>query len=264
MIKKLKMNNIDINEFNPTLAELQELVSTTKEIEVTDYTDKKQIKEVKENRLALRDARINITKKGKELRQDAIDFQKSVIEREKELVGIIEPEEGRLKEIEEKAKEEKAKAERIEILPQRKSKLETIGDDVKVKNDELLKMDDATFTEYYDKRVADKNEAERKKLEEKERKLQQKEEDMKREEEARKSEEKARHEERESAEKERKEESERVEREKKEEEERKKREEAEQKEEEKRKKKELEKEDRFQEWLKEKGWTEEKSDSFQM
>lgn len=66
--------------------------------------------------MVLANARIAITKAGKEARDDATKFSKAVIEEEKRLIGIIEPEESRLRGMRdewdaEREREKQAKAE---------------------------------------------------------------------------------------------------------------------------------------------------------
>ncbi len=155
------METLNIEKFDPTVADLNNLVAITSQIVVTDITDKGQLEAVKQNRIALRDARVSITKKGKELREGALAFQKAVIAKEKELIAIIEPEEERLKAIEEEVKVKKIRAERMAILPQRKERLNSIGDgvDYSDKDELLLGMDDAEFDAYYNQQVANKNAA---------------------------------------------------------------------------------------------------------
>lgn len=72
--------------------------------------------------MVLANARISITKAGKEARDDATKFSKAVIEEEKRLIAIIEPEESRLRGMRdewdaerEREKEAKAAAERQRI-----------------------------------------------------------------------------------------------------------------------------------------------------
>lgn len=161
-------NNIE--QFNPTIAELTALVEATKNISATDLKDKKQLEIVKASRKSLSEARINIAKKGKELRQGAIDFQKAVIEKEKELIAIISPEEDRLKEIEAEAKEIKQREERLAVLPQWKEKLAGIGDKETITDEALLAMDYDQFITYFNQRVADKNESDRKAIEDEKKK----------------------------------------------------------------------------------------------
>lgn len=152
---------LSLEKFDPTVADLQQLVGITSQVVVSDINDKDQLEAVKTNRIALRDARVAISKKGKELREGAIKFQKDVIAKEKELIAIIEPEENRLKAIEEEVKVKKIRAERMAVLPQRKERLNSIGDgvDYSDKDDLLLGMDDAEFDAYYNQQVANKNEA---------------------------------------------------------------------------------------------------------
>jgi hypothetical protein len=57
------------------------------------------------------------------LRADAITFQKAVIEKERELIGIIEPLEKELKAKEEEIEKQKETERRKESLPQRKEML---------------------------------------------------------------------------------------------------------------------------------------------
>lgn len=203
------MEEKNIEQFNPTVAELTALVEATKNIKATDLTDKKQLEVVKESRKKLSDARINITKRGKELRQSAIDFQKAVIEKEKELISIISPEEDRLKEIEAEAKEIKIREERMAVLPQWKEKLSTIGDKEEISDEQLLGMDHAQFTDYYNQRVANKNDADRRAIEDEKKKNEEEAKRLEWEKGAQEREEKARKEEKERIEREAKEKAER-------------------------------------------------------
>ena len=210
------MENLSIEEFNPTVAELQSLVETTKLIQVTDINDKDQIELVRKNRITLRDARVNITKKGKELREGALRFQKEVISREKQLIAIIEPEEERLKAIEDEVKQKKVRAERIAVLPQRKEMLASIDDgkDYSDKDELLIGMDDTEFMAYYNARASEKNEADRQANEKRQREIEQEQEKLRIEKETREREEKARQEERDRIEREQKQKKEKEEREK--------------------------------------------------
>jgi len=208
------MNNLDITKFDPTVADLQQLVSITSQITVTDFNDKNQLETVKKNRIALRDARVSITKKGKELREDAITFQKVVLEKERELIAIIEPEEVRLKEIEELSKANKERAERIAILPMRREKMVSQG--VVISEEVLVELTDEQFIVLLNQKVGEKNEVVRLENERKDKELKEKEDALKRETETRDREDKARLDERERAENREKERVEREAREKKE------------------------------------------------
>lgn len=272
------MEELNIEKFDPTVDELNKLVSVSKKVVITDINDKAQLETVRENRITLKNARVAITKKGKELRDDAIKFQKAVIAKEKELVAIIEPEEDRLKAIEEEAKELKLKEERKALLPERKEQLAKIGDSVKIKDEELLEMDTETFISYKNDRTAAKNEADRLALEEKERAIKEEAERQEREKETREREAQARKEaeeeaqrrlenekrehelqiqrEKEDAERRVKEERERMEREQKEKEEREAREKAEAEAAKKAEQEKLEKQKKYQTWLTKNGYNE--------
>lgn len=155
------MDELKIEEFSPMVADIKTMVEYSKGITISDFTNKAQIKLVTEQRKKLRDIRTSITKQSKTFRQKAVDFNKAVIAKEKELIALVEPEEERLKVLEEKADQEKLKADRVELLPKRYEKLATIGDKEAITDDELLSMDSATFDAYYNKRVSAKNNAER-------------------------------------------------------------------------------------------------------
>lgn len=147
---------LSLTEFNPTVADLQALVADAGMLTLPDPTDEVQLKAVKTKRIELRDARVKVEKAGKALRQGAIDFQKQVIEREKELIGIIEPEEERLSALEEEAKHKLLIAKRTASLPARHAKLAEIGI-TDMKDETLLDLDDEQFEGFYNKCVADKN-----------------------------------------------------------------------------------------------------------
>lgn len=263
------MENLNIEHFNPKVAELQTLATKAQSVDITD------LKAVKEVRIELKNARVAITKTGKAMRDDANAFAKAVIAKEKELVGIIEPEEERLKEAEAAEKQRVEREERKALLPARKERLDAIGDDFAITDDELLDMDGSQFEGYFNQRLASHNEAVREENERKEREIKEKEEALKREEETRAREEAARKEEREKAEREAKEKEERLAREAKEKEEREAREkkEAEEKaaaeekakqEAEAEEKRKLEASKKFQAWLEEQGYTEETKGDFKL
>ena len=110
------MDTKDLEKFDPTVAELTAMVAKTKKLKATDLEDKAQLAIVKENRIVLKKARVQIEKRGKELREDALKFQRAVIAKEKELIAIIEPEEDRLEAIEQEA-EDRLGEEVVEAEP---------------------------------------------------------------------------------------------------------------------------------------------------
>lgn len=165
----------DIEKFDPTVAELTKMVKATAGITATDLEDPAQLAIVRENRIALKKARVQVQKRGKELREDALAYQRAVIEKEKELVGIIEPEEERLERIETEAKELAIRKDRLEKLPVRKERIAAAGlDDFHDRDDEgLLMLDANEFEAYFNELGAkklehDREETERKAREEEE------------------------------------------------------------------------------------------------
>jgi len=110
--------------------------------------------------------RANIEKTGLALRNDANTFNKAVLKKQKELIAVIEPEELRLAEIVEEAKKVVELDKRLELLPERKAKLATVGDGVKISDEEVLEKDDLQFGIYFNNRVEDWNTEQQRKLEE--------------------------------------------------------------------------------------------------
>lgn len=195
------METLDLTKFDPKVEELNKLVEVSSKIVVTDINDKKQIEVVKENRIILKNTRVAITKTGKELRENALVFQRAVIAKEKELIAIIEPEELRLENIEAEVKALKLKEERTALLPTRHEQLNAIGDTVKATDEELLEMDTETFTSYKNNRLSAKLESDRLALEAEQAKVREEAERQEREKQAREREAVARKEEQELAEK---------------------------------------------------------------
>ncbi len=151
--------------FDPTVEQLQQMVEATKGITATDLKDKAQLKVVRDARINLKNARVKITKMGKEMREGANAYQKAVIAKENELVGIISPEEERLELIEDEAKAIELREERMALLPARKERLAAIGDGEEVSDDYILDLDDVKFESYATNRQALKNAADLSKIE---------------------------------------------------------------------------------------------------
>lgn len=143
-------NNLPIlsmAEFTPAKEQLTQIVADLKKV------DHKDVPAVHDARMKLRDLRVGVTKKGKELREGAITFQKEVLAKERELVAIIEPEEDVLEKIEAEAKLRKEMETRRNELPTRIEALKSIGDNVAASDDELLAMDDDEFNAYRVRRI---------------------------------------------------------------------------------------------------------------
>ncbi len=140
---KNEKESLSMQEFTPAMQELTEMATAAKTV-----TAKSDLALVHDTRIGLRDARINIAKKGKELRENAIKFQKDVIQREKELLGIIGPEEDRLAAIEDEAKLRLEMEKRRDELPTRIAALQAINPAFSADDNELLAMDDDEFNQY--------------------------------------------------------------------------------------------------------------------
>jgi hypothetical protein len=182
------VETLDIEKFSPKEAELRLLAESCKTLDITD------IKAVRETRIRLKNSRVEITKQGKAMRDDANKFASAVIAREKELVAIIEPEERRLQEIETEAEAKLERERRVATLPARRERLDAIGDNVGCPDHAILDMDDAQFNAYCNGRIATKNEQDRLSIEAEKARVQAETEALEREKQAREREEAARQE----------------------------------------------------------------------
>ena len=152
------MADLSIEKFSPSVAELQELVKQSAGLMLTNPKDKELLKKIKAARLLLKNARVNITKTGKALREDALEFGRAVISKEKSLVAIIEPEEDRLAAMEDAVKKIQDRENRREFLPRRHERLNALNDGIAVTDDELLDMDGSAFEGYFNQRSFNQNE----------------------------------------------------------------------------------------------------------
>ncbi len=189
---------LNIEAFDPNIADLRKMVEDTSKI-----TEADDLQKVKEARIALGKVRITIAKKGKELREDALSFQRAVIDKEKELIGMIQPEELRLKGIEEAVEKKKERERRMALLPMRRDKVAGIDEMYSftkaITDEELLSMDDEQFAAFYNQLVADKNERDRIALAAEKQKVEDEKAEIARQQEIKDAEEKARKEEQEKA-----------------------------------------------------------------
>ena len=198
---------------SPKEAELKSLVSLTKDITAENLEDPEQMDMVSTARKELKHARVELTNQAKSMRDNFTVINKAIRARELELIGIVEPEEERLKSIEQEAKNMAIRKERLARLPKRKERLSEIGDDIEIADSELLDMDSQAFEDYvkeramaYIERLQAEKQAE---LDKKQEELRQKEAELENELKARDREEQARKEEREKMEREQKEAAER-------------------------------------------------------
>lgn len=155
------MNN-ELDIFKPGVAELQKLADQYKDLAINGVEDKEGYEKVKAARKELGEMRILITKTGKSAREEARRYANSVIEKEKEYLGIITPIEDSLKSKIESIDEEKKMQERRILLPSRIKMLEEV--EIKLLDAEVLRMDEKEFALYLDEQktlYAEKKEAER-------------------------------------------------------------------------------------------------------
>jgi len=158
------METLNIEKFSPKKAELVALADSYKALTINGVEDKEGYLAVDNARKELKTKRVQIQKDGKSLREEAVTFQRAVISKEKELIGIIEPIETELAEKQAVIEEEKQKIKRKESLPSRIAKLAEI--EVVVTEDFLLLMDDAKFDSYLNERRAGYLEAKEAKMKE--------------------------------------------------------------------------------------------------
>jgi hypothetical protein len=151
------MENVIV--FDPSLDDLRKVVAETSKITAADLSDDAQMLVVRETRIKLRDMRVRIEKTGKTLRQSALEYQRNVITREKELLSVISDEEIRLKALEEQANTIKARIARIALLPMRREQL--LPFDVTIGDEAILDMDNDQFVSYLVECQQKKNEQDR-------------------------------------------------------------------------------------------------------
>ncbi|MBP9771447.1 MAG: hypothetical protein KBD16_00770 [Candidatus Pacebacteria bacterium] len=161
---------MDIIKFDPSIEHLNKIVEATSKITADDLSDDTQLYLVKETRLNLRTARTTIEKQGKSMREEAVKYQKDVIAREKELIAIIEPEEKRLKALEDEAALIKVREARKELLPMRRSMLVGLMN-VEPTDEYLLEMSNDEFISFLNDMTAAKNERDRLEIEQEKAKL---------------------------------------------------------------------------------------------
>jgi len=140
------MENLSIEKFSPKKAELATLAKQYQSLEIKGINDKDGYLAVDEARKDLKSKRVEIKKTGKELRAEALKYQKDVILLENELVDIIEPLEKELLDKQDVIKQEKLIVEREILLPNRKTELAKI--DINISDDELLLMSPTDFTTF--------------------------------------------------------------------------------------------------------------------
>lgn len=109
--------------FDETKAKLAELAAQSERI--VEITNPAGYQEAQRARVELKSTRVDIQKLGKAAREDATAYSKAVIEAEKELVAVIEPEESRLQALQD-AWDSAREAERQAKIDAERERVDTI------------------------------------------------------------------------------------------------------------------------------------------
>lgn len=171
--------NLSLESFDPTKAELTTMAEAYSGLYIFGVDDVEGYQKVKEAKKELQSVRVRITKKGKEMRDDAIKFQRDVIAFEKELISIIEPTERELESRKEAVDLQKERAARLELLPVRKERLASVNDNAT--DEQILDMDAESFEAYFNNARSFYLDQKQKEVEEKERLAREEEERLERE-----------------------------------------------------------------------------------
>jgi hypothetical protein len=102
------MTALSLDDFNPKKAELIALADKYRGMTIKDESDKEGYNAVHEAQMELQSTKVDIEKRGKEMREDAIAFQKAVIALQKSLTAPII-------EVEEELKAEKARINQLKL-----------------------------------------------------------------------------------------------------------------------------------------------------
>ena len=147
------METLQIEKFNPTKQVIQLKIDEAKLLTINGIDDKDGYNKVDIARKELKQIKSNIKNTGKDLRADAVAFQKAVIEKEKELTDLIIPVEKDLQEKQDCIDLEKEKIKRLVLLPNRKEQLAKIN--ITVEDDFILLLDENSFTEFLNKKTSE-------------------------------------------------------------------------------------------------------------
>lgn len=117
------IQNTDLQSFLAIKTEIAEFANKYGSLSIAGLDDKAGLERVHAARMLVKNKRIEVEKRGKELREDAVKTQKTVLAAVKELVGLMEPVETHLKSEEDKI--EKLKEEiRQEAVRKEEEKLQ--------------------------------------------------------------------------------------------------------------------------------------------
>lgn len=140
------MEQLSLEEFNPTKAEVISLAKKFKGLSINGIDDLEGYKAVHNAQMTLVHTRTNIVKASKDARQKAVDFNKAVLALEKDLIAEIEPVEKELKEKKEAIDREKELIERRKLIPVRREKLVEV--EAELTDDQLIDMDSVQFQNF--------------------------------------------------------------------------------------------------------------------
>ncbi len=154
--------NKTIVKFNPAIEEIKKLVEETKKITIKNIDNIPIYISVKDYLKKLADMRIAIQKCGKKKRDEALKFQKKVIQLEKEILAEIEPEETRLRNLIILYDAEKIMLERRKTLPMRTAALKNTGI-TEINEQYILSLDNIEFATYFNNKKKEVAETEAKK-----------------------------------------------------------------------------------------------------
>lgn len=141
------MTELNIEKFNPTRAELVILADKYKGLTISGVDDKAGYESVDRARKDLVHVRNNIVKTGKMLRAEAISFQRTVLDKERELVGIIEPIENQLTLEQTRIDNEKILVKLRALTPERMAQLKEI--ELEVVPEMLEELDEQQFESFF-------------------------------------------------------------------------------------------------------------------
>jgi len=99
----------ELQKFQTTDAAIAKLRQDYMALKISGLEDKEGYEKVHLARMDVKTRRVSVTKRGKELREDAVKFQKSVIAEEKRIIYLLSPIEDHLGDEESRVDEEKAR-----------------------------------------------------------------------------------------------------------------------------------------------------------
>lgn len=180
-----------LQAFDERRATLVSLAESAKDIDIIDFNDKITLKIVSEKRKELKAERVKVQNEGKDMRDMIRPITNYIIESEKELIAIIQPEEERLNGRENwvKLEIERVEQERIEAENARiQKRIDALAEyGYQIDYADIKSMSDETFGKYleaaktqFEKEQAEKAEQERLRIEQEEKERQEREAEAKR------------------------------------------------------------------------------------